>query len=50
MFDEMRVRKLTTFLIVTIKKQNPWFAIIPWNVKPVAEPKITAIIAENEKV
>jgi hypothetical protein len=39
-----------TMMFVTTKKQTPWFAIFPWNMKPVAEPTITAIIAGNEKL
>jgi hypothetical protein len=33
-------------LFVTIKNQNSWLSIFPWNVKPVAEPNVTAIITE----
>jgi hypothetical protein len=34
----------------TIKNENPWLSIFPWNVKPVAKPNITAVIAENKKI
>jgi hypothetical protein len=45
----VRIIKTILIVIVTTKKQSPWLSIFPWNVKPIAVPRITAIIAENDK-